>query len=320
MLFEAGCGPTYPKGNLAGALVDVCKKEYKIDIKAEIVGKTLGIYIPLPSLFDITFGLNDKAQDMIQDVLLSASRVALSTDADIQFYCVIAQDVRLPEIQVIIIKYIDDVKRAFYTDISRDEYFKRTIFDINVNPQSRKEQTIKEIFKKYDLDPQWEEQVLEEFFRTTPLNLKDFGYWQDRFYIKDIQKPEFFAEQIAYRVKMRFREDKKLREKFVVRKIESTYETSGSRSDIYVKYDIPAADLLTAAGIMTDVRDIFRIIVEEAADCVYGYKFQDFQTVAIYDMNSNVHLLLARENLFLFAKHRLKMDAILNRIEGIGGK
>jgi len=315
----AGCGPSFPKANLAGEIVSLCKKEYNIDIKTEVIGRTLAVYVPMPTLFDITFAIDEKAQEMIQNVLLAASRVSLSTDADLLFYCVIAQDVRLPEIQVIIIKYIDDVKRAFYTDISRDEYFKRTIFDININPQSKKEQTIKEIFKKYDLDPQWEEQVLDEFFRTSPLDLKDFGYWQNRFYVKDITKPEFFAEQIAYRVKMRMREDKKLSEKFITKKVDGSYEKTGAGADFYIKFDIPTSDLLSAVGQVSDIREVFRIIVDEAADCLYGYKFEDFNTVKIFDVNSNAHLLLTKENIYLYQRNRLKMDAILKGIQGIGG-
>ncbi|MCK4463952.1 MAG: hypothetical protein KAU58_06540, partial [Candidatus Omnitrophica bacterium] len=199
----SGCGPTYPKEKLTGSIVELCEKEYNVEVKARIVGKTLAIFIPLPSLFDITLRINKEASDMIQDVILSTSRVVLSTDAEIEFYCVIAQDIRLPEIQIIVIKYVDDVKRAFFSDISRGEYFKRTLFDISLNPQSKKEKSLKDIFKKYNLDPELEEEVLDEFFRSQPIALKDFGYWQNRFYIKSVTLPEFLAEQLSYRIRMR---------------------------------------------------------------------------------------------------------------------
>jgi len=42
-------------------------------------------------------------------------------DADFDFYCVIAHDIRIPEIQIVIIKSVDDVKRFLLNDISRGE-------------------------------------------------------------------------------------------------------------------------------------------------------------------------------------------------------
>lgn len=48
-LFAAGCSssiaPSYVTGDVAQALVDTCKKEYDLDLKAKIVGSTLWIYL-----------------------------------------------------------------------------------------------------------------------------------------------------------------------------------------------------------------------------------------------------------------------------------
>jgi len=38
----------------------------------------------------------------------------LSTDAKFDFYCIIAHDVKMPEIQLIAVRYIDDIKRGFW--------------------------------------------------------------------------------------------------------------------------------------------------------------------------------------------------------------
>lgn len=307
----SGCGPTYPKANLEKSMVDLCKREYNIDVKVDIVGRTLAIFIPLPSLLDVTFGMNEKAQEMIQNVLLSSSRITLSTDADIQFYCIIAQDVKLPELQVIIIKYIEDVKRAFYFDISRDEYFKRTIFDLNINPQSKKEQNIKEIFRKYRLDPEWEDQILEEFFRSSPIGIKDFGYWHDKFYIKDITLPEFMAEQMAYRVKLRFREEKALAKKIFIRNINSGYQSTGPDKFFYIDFDIKMDEVLEVMGEKINKKKIFQSIIDEASDCIYSYKFKDFSNVNIRDINDNSKLSLTRDEIYNVQKNKTAIDAII---------
>ncbi len=308
---SSGCGPTYPKGKLAESIVELCKKEYGVKVKSEIIGKTLAIFIPLPSLLDITLRINKEASDMIQDVILSVSRVVLSTDAEIEFYCIIAQDVRLPEIQIIMIKYVDDVKRAYFLDISRGEYFKRTLFDINLNPQSKKEQSIKNIFKKYNLDPEWEEKVLDEFFRSQPIALKDFGYWQDCFYVKDITLPEFLAEQLSYRIKMRFREDKDLAKKFLIKEVRGSYKENFDVVNFNIYFDIKLNEILKVLGEKEDRRIVFKNIFMEVSDCLYGYKFQDFDSVKIFDKNSVSRLFVSKDEIFAFKKKLLGIDSIL---------
>jgi len=309
-----GCEATYPKETLSDSIIALCRKEYDIEIKAEKIGKTLAIYIPLPSLLSITLGINKDSMDKIQDVLLSTSRVVLSTDAGIEFYCIIAQDIRMPEIQVIIIKYVDDVKRAFFYDISRGEYFKRTIFDININPQSRKEQTIKDIFKKYRLDPEWEEQVLDEFFRSTPLDLKDFGYWNGQFYVKDIDLDEFLAAQMAYRIKARFREDKELSEKLLIREVSGAYETEDDESFFSIAFDIKLNELIHVVGGQMDEKILFRNIIEEISNCVYGYKFMNFKFVKVKDMNTKEKIFISKDEIYALKKRKIKIDALLGGV------
>jgi len=308
----SGCTASFPKEKLAESIVELCKEEYKIEIKVELVGKTLAIYIPLPNLFDVTLRVNKKAQTTIQNVILLASRAVLSTNANIKFYCVIAQDVRMPEIQIIVVKYVTDVKRAYLLDISRGEYFKRAIFDININPQSKKEKSIKNIVDKYNIEPDMQEKVIDEFFRSAPLGLKDFGYWQDRFYVKDITLPEFLAEQIAYRVRMKFREDPLLSKKFLLQKVQSSYKIEDENKPFfYFYFDIKINEILKVMGGEIDEKEIFRDIFIEVADCLYGYKFQDFDAVKIYDQNDPAKLIVTKEEIYAFKKGRIKIDTIL---------
>jgi len=310
----SGCGPSYPKENLEKEIVKLCKNEYKIDIKSKVLGKTLAVFIPLKSLLDIDFGINEKAMDTIQDVVLSTTRVALSSDADLQFYCVIAQDIKLPELQVIIIRYIEDVKRAFFMDISRDESLKRMLFDMSINPQARKEEKIREIFKEHSLDSEQEEQLLDDFFRSPPSALKDFGYWQDRFFVRDISFPEFLAEQMAYRIKISFRDKKELNDKFLFRKVEAIYEKQDLSGEILLTYDIPKDEVLVAMGEKIDDKLMVREIVQEVSDTVYDYKFQDFKDVKIKDLNSKLRLNLTKDDIYAFKKNKMTMDAILGKV------
>ena len=84
-LMLSGCGETYPKEKVRESIIRICKDEYNIDVKTEIAGKTIVIYLPLEDLMDFTFSINQDASEKINDVILSVTRVTLSTDESYQF-------------------------------------------------------------------------------------------------------------------------------------------------------------------------------------------------------------------------------------------
>ncbi len=308
---------TYPKETLRESIIEVCSKEYNININAEIAGSTLAIYLPVENLFDITLNLSERAQEKIQDVLLIASRIVLSTDADIKFYCLITQDARIPQIQVIIIKYVDDVKRAFLQDISRGEYFKRTIIDINENPQAKKENAITDVFNKMKLEKDMQENVLEDFFRSPPTSLEGIGYWQGKFYIKNITLPEFLAEQIASRINFRFREDASLRI-YDLKSISGHFVKKENAGSFLV--DFRAESLLFIVDPVEKrniEQDIFRNIIEESANVIYGYKFRDFDSLNIKEANYGEELVIPQNDIYLLKKRTLSMESVLRNAPAI---
>ncbi|MGB2705749.1 MAG: hypothetical protein WBC74_02700 [Candidatus Omnitrophota bacterium] len=312
LFFSSGCGEvTYPKEKLAESVAKLCKKEYGIDTDVSLAGETLVIYLPLTNLFNLTLNLSENAQDKIQDVLLSASRVVLSTDADIKFYCIIAQDVRLPEIQLVIIKYTDDVKRAFFRDISRGEYFKRSLIDINENPQAKKEKAITDVFAKMKLDKEWQEKVLDDFFRSPPSSLEGIGYWNGKFYIKDIAFPEFLAEQMASRIRLRFREKENLT-KYGLRSVTGKFAEKKSLGLFLVSFN---AEVLLFIANPEEKKameeEIFANVFEEISNVIYGYKFKSFNFSEMTEISSNTKLMTSKEDVYLFKRKKLPIEAIV---------
>ncbi len=305
----SGCGPTYPKERIKESIVDICKKEYKIDVKASTAGKTIGIYLPLPNLIDFTFAITKDASDKINDVLLSVTRVALSTDARYDFYCVIAHDVRIPEIQVVIIKSVDDVKRFFLQDISRGEYSKRMIIDMRVSPQAEKERTIRDILGKMKLDEKTQEDVMNDFFRTEPSELGEIGYWNDKFYLKGITLAEFIAEQIASRIKMEFREDKDIYKNFSLRSAKGRYVFQGERRlfsfealAVMKEKERPREDI------------ILRKILDITGGVIHSYRFTDFDFLDILERGENKFLRVSRDDLELYRVKKLRFENLIKAV------
>jgi hypothetical protein len=304
-----GCTATYPRDKIKESIIKICKQEYKSDVLVETAGRTMVIYLPLSDLMDYTFALTKSASEKINDVIFSAARVALSTDAKIDFYCVIAHDVKTPELQIIIIKSVEDVKRLFANDISRGEYMKRMLIDLRFSPQAKKEQVVKEIFNKMNLDPKWQDQVMADFFRSDPTSLGDIGYWNNKFFIKDITVPEFLAEQIANRVRMAFREEKSLKEDFLLKSVRGVYISNKGRH-LFRFEAFAERSASGVAGTIEDSDKIFETVLSIAAHVIHGYYFKDYDGVEVLDQKEGRSIEVNPEELEAFRTKKLRLNEI----------
>ncbi|MGB2599989.1 MAG: hypothetical protein WBB86_03160 [Candidatus Omnitrophota bacterium] len=310
-LLLPACMPTYPKEKLAETVREVCRIEYNMEVDVVVKGSTMGIYYPMKSLLDVGLGINKDAWDDISNLVLVASRVVLSTDADIKFYCVITQDARLPELQVVIIKYVEDVKRGMYRNISRNESYKRTLFSINLTPQAKKERSIEKVFDKMEIEEKTREKVMDEFFRAAPTKLSDVGYWRGRFYLKDITMEEFLAAQIANRVKIDFRTEKNLTEIFDYKSAEGSFMSSKGKRYFLLQFKI--ADKAPKEESLTDPRvEKVQEIVRIANEVVYGYKFKDFDFMEMFDQYENVKLWINEKDIYDFNRKKLPVKEIVH--------
>ncbi len=282
-----------------------------MEIDVAVLGNTLGIYYPMKGLLDLGMGISSEAWEAISDLLFVASRVVLSTDADIKYYCIIAQDAKFPELQVVLIKYVDDVKRSMVRNISRNESFKRTLLSINLTPQAEKERSVQNVLNRLGVDETTRRKVLEDFFKSQPTRLSDIGYWRNEFYLKEITKEEFLAEQIASRIKMEFKTKKDLVELYKYINAESEYISKDETGTFYIKFKILEQSAKKSVEEMNKkkVEKIMRVVNE----VVYGYKFQNFDFLIMEDQLENVKILAEGKD--LYALHKNKHLQIENIVE-----
>lgn len=313
-LMLPACIPTYPKEKLPEAVQMVCKTEYNMDVEVIVTGSTMGIYYPMKGLLDMGLGISEEAWDEISNLILVASRVVLSTDADIEFYCVITQDARLPELQVVIIKYVNDVKQSMYRNISRSESFKRTLFSINLTPQAKKERSIEKVFNKIGVGEDTRKKVLDEFFRSPPTKLSDIGFWRGNFYLKAITMPEFLAAQMANRMKIDFRGEGKLSESFDFKSAEGSFIDGPEDNSFLLKFKIEDKQQegepvdLNASKVL-EILDIVKTVVS-------GYKFRDFEYVTLEDQMANARLVISKEKVSDLNKKRTVVEDIVQAPAG----
>jgi len=317
LISSSGCEPSFPKEKLPEAVKFVCKDEYDMDVDVTVKGRTMGIYYPMEGLLDAGLGISSEAWDTISNLLLIASRVVLSTDADIKFYCVIAQDARLPELQVVIIKYVEDVKLGMYRNISRGESFKRTLFTINLTPQAKKERSIEKIFDNFSVGEKTRQGVMDDFFRSAPTRLSDTGYWRGKFYLKDVTMEEFLAAQIANRVKLGFRGEEDLKKLFKYENVESNFISTDEVKAFLVKFKISdhGASENEKNAQQRKIEEIVRI----ANQVVCGYKFKKFDFLMMEDQLENANLKVMEQDVFNFSRKKLSVKEVVQAPPGYFG-
>ncbi len=146
-LWFCGCEkPSYPKDRLIKDVKDMVRKEYGYDIKAVITGKTLGLFLPVPQIFNYDLSVNESFNQKSQDIFLSAARVVLSTDADLDFFVTLYTD-QVKGIDISMVRSVMDTKKLLLGAISRNDYYERTVFQYKYNIDILAEKAIRKLFE-----------------------------------------------------------------------------------------------------------------------------------------------------------------------------
>ena len=144
----AGCNrPSYPKEKLEKAVEELVFKEYGYSIEARVLGKTLGLFFPVTQIFNAD--LSDEVESFgkkRQDIFLSAVRVCMSTDADLDFFLTKYTD-SFKGLEVTIIRSVEDTKRFLLGNISRNDYAERTVTTYSYDVENIAKKTIRQFFK-----------------------------------------------------------------------------------------------------------------------------------------------------------------------------
>ena len=193
--------PTYTKEKIAESIIQLCKEEYNVEPKVELLGETVWIYLGLPRLITKDAQFDREVLESMNKVMMASSRVLLSMKPRPQFMAVVASDIQEFGIDYTIITWIPDIVKFQLELISRDEFSRRNIIKIKKNPNALND--------------------------TQGLHIEK----------KEIHMPDFLAEQIAQRIQTKFSLDPDFKDYFQVEKIEVVFEkeTFKIRADIKTK-------------------------------------------------------------------------------------
>ena len=125
--------PTFPANQIAENLSKMCSRDYRLSIEARRADTTLQAVVWKVGLFssrnyDIQ-GMRKEAADTMDHVFLCATRVALSTDASLDFIEVKMADV-LTGATITLWRYVPDIRDSLYQRIGDTEYYNRLVIEV----------------------------------------------------------------------------------------------------------------------------------------------------------------------------------------------
>jgi hypothetical protein len=157
-------GPTYPSATIASDLKKMLAKDYSLNVETRKAGGTLQTsFWRVGLLKPGQLEMQPEAAEALERVLLCATRVSLSTDAQLQFLQVKMADA-LTGATVTLWRFVPDIKDSMYTRLPEDEYINRLVIEFDP-----------------DRDPKRE--------------------WKENNWDKPITMAEFLAKQVVLRIK-----------------------------------------------------------------------------------------------------------------------
>ncbi len=125
--------PTYPASQIATSLNKLCQRDYKLSIETRHAGKSLQAHHWKIGLFkggvnDLQ-GMSREALTALEHMLLCSTRIALSTDAKLDFIEIRIADV-FSGASITLWRYVPDIKDSMLQRFGDTEYMNRLLIDI----------------------------------------------------------------------------------------------------------------------------------------------------------------------------------------------
>jgi len=272
VLFSQGCAPTYPtQADMVEGVKRLCKDEYGTEVKAKISGETIGVYMPIKELFNLkNMQLSKKALEKVDGVMLSVSRVALSGSREIDFYTVVTADEDVPGAEVILTRYVMDLRRFYFRDISRGEFAKRMVVDVRFNPQA----------------------IIDR--------------WTGGFTVDEVRLEDFICQQASRRITDEFGTKDDLVGKFKVTECIGRLQNRIFVFNIDIAREgLPMSELIHGKGWHEDVLLICGKIISQV---IWAYRYKDFDKISIANKFDNKILEITKKDIKRYRKRKIKIE------------
>ncbi|MBN1405629.1 MAG: hypothetical protein JW946_03840 [Candidatus Omnitrophica bacterium] len=268
----SGCSPTYPtQKDMIEGVIRLCKNEYGIDVKAKVADSTLGVYMPVAGLFNMkNMQISKKAIDKIDGVMLSVSRVALSGSKKIDFYTVVTADQDVSGAEVAITRYVTDLRRYYFHDISRGEFNNRMVVDIRFNMQA----------------------IIDKL--------------KGEFTIEPVKMENFICQQAGRRIQDEFNADKTLSGRFKISEFAGELKNRNFVFSMNIEREgLPMSELIHGKKWHEGV---LLLCARTISNLVRIYDFNNFDKIVITNKYDNKTLEISQKDINKHRNRRIKIE------------
>lgn len=158
-LVGSGCSASYPRENLHEAIQKIFKEELGVESRSKLAGRTLYISFPIQGLISENFELSKDVSEKLENAMLSISRIALSTNAEIDFTVLESVD-RTWGVNARLIRRLQDLKDLIYWRVSKTDFDERLVLEISKESRASAEGVISAVAEG---DAEWHDLTMPEF-------------------------------------------------------------------------------------------------------------------------------------------------------------
>ena len=204
--------PSFLKEGITGAVKDICKKEYKLDISTKLIGSTLWVYMPLediiskpakPEKYIERFFLEDKKNSFNEKILKVNYFITLTAEKEKQQEMTIDKSVNEK-----IFNLLQVIRRVLFSiDNSKED---KPLFFCIVTADIKNGFELKQVFHLMDLkkisygfisQTEYQHRIIQDTAVSAQIIGDKEGNHLD---YRDITLDEFIAGQIQSRIKLKF--------------------------------------------------------------------------------------------------------------------
>lgn len=274
LLACSGCAkPSYPKERLYESVQKMFQEELGVNVRTKLAGKTLYVSFPIQGLVSENFELSKDVTSQLENAMISISRIALNTDAEVDFTVLEAVDSTWG-IHAILIRKLQDLKDSMYWKISKSDFDERIVLEIR---------------KDHESDG--------AFGSTASVSaVADEESWED------IQLPEYMGRWVASRINLGTQANPFLGVLLGVEKLTSKLDMKSERLVLEVDH----FETLSSSGVSTISSNLLRnTVCEQMSSIEKKYSPKNWvREVVLQDRKGTPFMAIAREEWQNFDRKR----------------
>ncbi len=123
----------YTREQLPEIVAKLSQEEFNLRVTTSLTNNTLWVYMPMEKILDGNFNFLESASLSFDHANLIIGRAILNSLNPPDFYVLVASDIKSIGLDYMIVIYTTDLKKYYYSRISRGEFSKRKVVQSKLN-------------------------------------------------------------------------------------------------------------------------------------------------------------------------------------------